>query len=120
MGNNLAAEDLIMAREKYAAIDARNHHQIPTPSGKLWEAIQKHYDLPEPETVDSVLSKIKLPDGWKMSADPEDVYNRYSIITDHEGRKVGMTFLKNTGYDYNGYTLFYVQRLQELGINGTL
>lgn len=106
----------IEAGEKQAVLAALKASRIPTPSGASWEAIQTHYSLPPPVRADNVQSKVTLPPGWTVKKDPNDYYGRCCIITDHDGVKVGRTFLKNTGYDYYGSTSFNKERLKELGI----
>jgi len=100
------------SREKSAA----KSYKMPNPEGKEWDAIKSHYQLPKPTKVDYLLSMVTLPPGWSMVPDTNDPYERCSIIKDHECKDVGMVFLKNTSYDYHGYTEFYDSRLQELGI----
>jgi hypothetical protein len=106
----------IEAGEKRAADKARTLGRMPTPSGSSWNAIKSHYGLPDPKRIDSVLSEVTLPAGWKMGADPTDPYHRITIITDHEGQTVGSVFLKDTYYDRYGNISFDKKRLQELGI----
>jgi len=106
----------IMAGEKAAVKEQMAAGRIPTPDGKLWDAIVAHYGLPSPVKVDSVQSTVTLPPGWKIRANPSDPYGRCTQITDHEGQVIGGTFLKNTGYDYYGSTSFNKERLIALGI----
>jgi hypothetical protein len=114
--NTLGSPSEIEAGEKRAVEDALKASRLPTPNGNGWDAIKKFYSLPDPEPVDRVQSKVTLPPGWTIKKDPSDPYGRCCIITDHEGEKVGSTFLKNTGYDYYGNTHFNKERLQKLGI----
>ena len=104
--------------EKAAVDDMLASSKIPTPKGELWNAIVEHYSLGPDccEHVDSVQSKVKLPKGWKVQKNPSDPYGRCCDILDHEEKKVGSTFLKNTGYDYYGHTSFNKDRLKELGV----
>jgi hypothetical protein len=102
--------------ERAGAENARKQNRMPDPSGKEWDAIRKHYALPEPKKVDSVLFEVTLPPKWKVKRDSKDPYGRSSIIYDHEGKRVGDIFLKTTSYDYYGDAGFDRKRLQELGI----
>lgn len=104
------------SNEKAAVQEAMHNQRLPTPKGSDWEAIRQYYSLPEPVQVDSVQSTVVLPPGWSVDTDPDDVYRRCCIIFDHEKKKVGGTFLKNTGYDYYGRIHFNSDRLKELGI----
>nr|QBK85454.1 MAG: hypothetical protein LCMAC101_00410 [Marseillevirus LCMAC101] len=106
----------IEAREKEAAADSQESGRMPTPSGRLWDSIKSHYNLPDPRRIDKVLSEVTLPAGWKIGADPNDPDRRSTVIIDHEGQTVGCIFLKDTYYDRFGYTSFDKERLQDLGI----
>ena len=87
---------------------------IPTPKGETWDAIMKKWSEVKIEKVDHVQSKVTLPSGWKVVKDPK--HRCRCIILDHEGQEIGETSLKNTGYDYRGWTFFDRERLQELGV----
>ena len=106
----------IEACEKSAVAEAIVSSKIPHPSGDEWNAIVSHYGLPERVVVDKVLSSVVFPKGWTCAPDPSDYYSRNVLIKDHEGKKVGSYFLKNTGYDYYGNTSFDRTRLVELGV----
>jgi hypothetical protein len=103
-------------REATAVGKALAQSLLPTPDAKNeeWKAIAEHYKLPQPVLHDKVLSKVQLPTGWTVSANRTD--NRRMVITDHEGKTVGGSFLKDTGYDYYGSVYFDRDRLVELGV----
>jgi hypothetical protein len=106
----------IMAGEKAAVKEQMAAGRIPTPDGYDWAMISAFYELPPLVKMDNVQSRVTLPPGWKIRADPSDPYGRCTKIIDHEGQVVGSTFLKNTGYDYYGCTSFNKERLIALGI----
>ena len=107
--------NLVNYMEEKAVNEALMKGTIPTPSGDNWKAIQKKYNLPDPIKVDSVQSEVKLPPGWTFKVNKRDV--RHMTIMDHEGKKVGSVFLKQTPYDYYGSVNFDTDRLKELGID---
>lgn len=105
-----------MAKEHSAVQGALQNNRIPTPSGREWDAICRKYPNVTSEKHDIVQSSVQLPPGWTVKEDPDDPYGRSCVIRDHEGQRVGGTFLKDSGYDYYGYTYFNKDRLVELGI----
>jgi hypothetical protein len=115
-GNPGFDSHLIEAGEKAAVREMLADSRIPTPSGSAWDAIVAYYNLPAAQPIDEVQSRVTLPPGWKIEKNSTDPYGRCCIIRDHEGKEVGDTFLKNTGYDYYGSTNFSKDRLKALGI----
>ncbi len=101
--------------EEDAVNESLNANCIPTPKGETWDAIMKKWSEVKIEKVDHVQSKVTLPSGWKVVKDPK--HRCRCIILDHEGQEIGETSLKNTGYDYRGWTFFDRERLQELGVD---
>ena len=82
---------------------------LPTPNGWLWESIRRHYHLPIPTPVDSVLSRVVLPFGWYVDEDKQVIYDQYTMF-------VGSYSIKKMWGEYNGYIFFEEERLEELGI----
>ena len=85
---------IIEAGEKAAVREMLAGSRIPTPSGSDWDAIVARYRLPAAQRIDEVQSRVTFPPGWKIEKDNTDTYGRCCIIYDHEGQKVGSTFLK--------------------------
>lgn len=104
-------------REQQAVENALKANRVPSINKTdNWDAIKKFYKLPDEKQIDSVLFEIVLPDKWTIKLDNNDPYKRCCIIYDHENNEIGGIFLKDTGYDYYGYTTFNEDRLLELGI----
>lgn len=103
-------------REAKAFGEALSASLMPAPkeNDPEWKAIVAHYKLPQPVKHDHVLAKVTLPTGWTLVPSKHD--NRRMVIMDHEGKVVGGSFLKNTGYDYYGSLYFEKDRLVELGV----
>lgn len=102
--------------EASAVPNAIMKSQLPTPSGKEWDAICKKYNLPKPVKVDNVMSEVILPDGWKLEKDNSDPFGRIMFIKTDDDVIIGKVFIKNTGYDYYGYISFNIDNLIKLGI----
>lgn len=86
---------------------------MPTPSGPMWDCLREKYNLLEPKIVNKVLSKVVLPEGWKVKSSYHDA--RHVDILDNNDNKVGTYFLKTTPYDYYGNISFYEGKLAEFG-----
>jgi len=114
---SMEIESIIESMEKSAVTNALKNNLMPSPTGEEWDAICAKYSEARSEKVDKVLSNVTLPNGWTRKLDEDDEYGRCTIIYDDTNTKVGSTFLKNTPYDYRGYTFFDADRLKELGIS---
>lgn len=110
--DNFLIEDF----EKAAVLDSIEKKLLPTPKGKLWEAIKSYYNLPEPEKKNDILSKIQLPPNWTVKVSDKDPSGRTCDIIDHTGVKVGSTFYKETFYDSFGSISFNEDQLKTLDI----
>lgn len=106
----------IMKGEKTVDYSLKNGYLPEIVKCKEWNAIKTHYGLENETKIDNVQYKVCLPPGWKIERNESDVYGRCCIIYDQDKVQVGSTFLKNTIYDYYGYTSFNEVRLKELGI----
>lgn len=113
---DVLTSELIMREEKDHVKESVAQSRMPTPKGRLWNAIKNYYSLPDPVKFDKVQSKVVLPPNWTIGVDPNDPYGRQTTILDHEAKKVGSFFLKMTFYDKYGYTSFDEQRLRDLGV----
>ena len=56
------------------------------------------------DKIDNVLINCTLPNNWKISVPQNDEDHRVRFIVDENLKPIIRIFLKNTGYDYYGYT----------------
>ena len=91
----------VLKMEAIAASAANTKSLIPTPSDEDRKTLE-NMGVVFLEKFDKVLTQVKLPEDWYSKPQTDRRHTKYFRKSDE--KEVMSTFLKNSGYDYYGYT----------------